>query len=270
MTRLLTTALLIATLFTASTLLSAPATTHAAAGTLYVSQTCAPDGVAVTFGWDGQDATLIQVWIDISLADNGFVPGTFISAGPLPGWASSYEWRGIRPSLTHYVRINQQRSNGLWDPSGTFVFTTQACGGGAAPIAGVGRPSIQNVTCTSSLDTATVANVNPTDRKGGRINALPGDTIRCVATATGAFNSLTWRGPNGDEGFGPSFVTTSGPARAPNVPNTINVTLNWNGNPALADISVFIVAPAVQTCTSYYYPGMPYNPYVPCGYPGSY
>ena len=35
MTRLLTTALLIATLFTASTLLSSPATTHAAAGTLY-------------------------------------------------------------------------------------------------------------------------------------------------------------------------------------------------------------------------------------------
>jgi hypothetical protein len=47
------------------------------------------------------------------------------------------------------------------------------------------------------------------------------------------------------------------------------VTLNWNSNPALADISVFI-APAVQTCTSYYYPGMPYNPYNPCTYPGQY
>jgi hypothetical protein len=269
--RLLTSALLLATLFSAA-LLSSPTATHAAANTLYVSQTCAPDGVAVSFSWDGQDPSAWQTWVDISLADNGFAPGTFISAGPLPGWSNSYQWRGIAPGLTHYVRVNQQRSNGAWDPSGTFVMTSQPCGGGApigAPI-GVGRPSIQNVTCTSSLATASVNNINPTDRKQDRLNSFTGDTIRCSAIASGAYTSLTWRGPNGEEGFGPTFVTSAGPFRQANVPNVISVTLNWNGNPALADINVYITAPAIQTnCPPYY--GLPYNPLLyPCGISGPY
>jgi hypothetical protein len=271
-TRLLTTALLLATLFTATALRS-PTGTQAAASTLYVSQTCAPDGVAVNFGWDGQDPAAIQVWIDISLADNGFAPGTFISAGPLPGWSTSYLWRGIRPGFTHFVRVNIQHANGSWDPSGTFIVASQTCGGTSVPIGtpgGIGRPSIQNVTCTSSFDTGSIANINPTDRKQTRLNASTAETIRCVATATGAYSSLAWRGPNGEEGFGPTFVTTAGPLRQPNVPNVISLRLNWDGNPALADINVYIVAPAIQTnCPPYY--GIPYNPALyPCGLSGPY
>ena len=244
--------------------------THAAAGTLYVSQTCAPDGVAVNFGWDGQDATLIQVWIDISLTDNGFVPGTFISAGPLPGWASSYEWRGIRPSMTHYVRINQQRSNGTWDASGTFIVSTIACGGGAAPIAGVGRPSIQN------------RNLHVLARHGNGDERQPdGPQGRPHQRPARRHHPLCRYGhrrlqladlarPQRRRGLRPLVRDHVRPGAVAELPNTISLTLNWNGNPALADISVFIVAPAVQTCTSYYYPGLPYNPYVPCGYPGTY
>jgi hypothetical protein len=268
--RLLTTALLLATLFTATALLSSPTSTHAAANSLYVSQSCAAGGVTVNFGWDGQDPAAIQVWIDISLADNGFAPGTFISAGPLPGWSNSYVWPSIRPGLTHFVRVNTQHANGAWDPSGTFVIKTVACGTLNSPVGGAGAPSIQNVTCTSSLETASVTNVNPTDRKQARINSYTGDTIRCTATASGAYQSLTWRGPNGEVGSGPTFVTSAGPLRQPNVPNVINLTLNWNGNQALADINVYIVAPAIQTnCPPYY--GLPYNPLLyPCGLSGAY
>ena len=278
MTRLLTSALLLATLFTATTLLSGPTSVHAAVDTLYASQSCTPRGVILTLSWD-QAVQPVQNWIDMSLVDNGFAPGTFKAEGMI-GSTHQYDISTPLPgSTTYYVRINQNRANvpqgtGLyWDTSPTFMITTVACGGGSsAPplLGGTSSPSIQNVTCTSSLDSASVANVNPTDRKNARINAYTGDTIRCTASASGPYNSLTWRGPNGEESSGPTFVTSAGPLRQPNVPNVINLSMNWNGNPALADINVYIVAPAIQTnCPPYY--GLPYNPMLyPCGLSGPY
>jgi len=261
-------------MFTATALLSPPTPTHAAVGSLYVSQSCNQGGVLLNLSWDAQSPAPIQYWVDVSSTDNGFAPGTFQGYG-MPGFATSFQMPNFLPgSTTYYMRVNQLLQGGVsWDPSGTFVVTTQACG--SAPIAtttGAGRPSLQNVTCTSSLDAASVANINPTDRKQARLNSYTGDTIRCSATAAGAYTSLTWRGPNGEEGFGPSFVTSAGPLRQPNVPNVITVTLNWNGNPALADINVYIIAPAIQTnCPPYYYPGMPSNPLLyPCGLSGPY
>jgi hypothetical protein len=204
------------------------------------------------------------------LSDNGFAQGTFISAGPLPGWSTSYAWANIRPSLTHYARVNIQHANGVWDPSGTFLVNTIACGVVNPPVGGIARPSIINVTCTSASGTASIDNINPTDRKQARLNAATAEPIRCVAIANGVYQSLAWRGPNGDEGFGPSFVTNAGPLRQPNVPNVISLRLNWDGNPALADINVYTIVPAIQTnCPPYY--GLPYNPLLyPCGISGPY
>jgi len=53
--------------------------------------------------------------------------GTFISAGPLDGAATSYTWSGLTSAKTHLVRVNQQSSDGTWYPSPAFGFATINC-----------------------------------------------------------------------------------------------------------------------------------------------
>jgi peptidoglycan/xylan/chitin deacetylase (PgdA/CDA1 family) len=67
-----------------------------------------------------------QQWIDLSLFDNGFAPGTFIGVGPLAPDASRFQWVGLLPRRTHYARVNVLTSNG-WRPSATITFATPAC-----------------------------------------------------------------------------------------------------------------------------------------------
>ena len=50
-----------------------------------------------------------QIWIDLSLQDNGFAPGTFIATGPhfaQEGQRTTFEWSGLAPGLRHYYRLN--------------------------------------------------------------------------------------------------------------------------------------------------------------------
>ncbi len=105
--------------------LGATSHVHASANTLFVNQSCT-DTASVTFSWQGSDPSARQVWIDLSIFDNGFAPRSFIGAGPFSGSNTSFTWSGLKPSMTHYVRINQQMANGAWDTSPTWVFTT--CG----------------------------------------------------------------------------------------------------------------------------------------------
>src|SRR6478672_1440768 len=101
---------------------------NAAATSVGVSQACLPDGkVGVTFSWAGNDPTASQQWIDLSIYNNGWAPGSFVGAGPLPGTATSFTWNGLLAGVRHYTRINQQLSNGFWDPSATYAFDTPAC-----------------------------------------------------------------------------------------------------------------------------------------------
>jgi len=101
-----------------------------------VQQSCSPTSglVDVTFRWYPGLLSGMSQWIDLSVLDNGFAPGTFISAGPLSPVASSFQWTGLRPGLLHYWRVNTLTSVAGWVPSQTVSFQTVLCGA-AAPTA---------------------------------------------------------------------------------------------------------------------------------------
>ena len=69
--------------------------------------------------------------MDLSIFANGWQPGTFIGAGPLPGSATFYTWNGLTAKTTHYFRVNQLLASGSWDASTTYRFTT-GCGSDTA------------------------------------------------------------------------------------------------------------------------------------------
>jgi hypothetical protein len=89
-------------------------------------QSCLPDGtVRVTFGWTPYHDFQ---WLDLSLADNGFAPGTYVSVGPmiLVSSSASFTWDGIASGRLHVARVNTQTVHG-WEPSQTSRFVTRTC-----------------------------------------------------------------------------------------------------------------------------------------------
>ena len=84
-----------------------------------------PGTASVTISW--APSRRGQQWLDISLFNNRFAPGTFVGIGPFPPGASSFVWSGLRPGLTHFLRINTLSPYG-WETSRSIAFATQACG----------------------------------------------------------------------------------------------------------------------------------------------
>jgi hypothetical protein len=85
-----------------------------------VSQACLSDGsVGINVAWTAYNQG--GQWVDLTLFDNGFVPGTFIGLGPLAAGQNSFIWEGIRPGLRHFLRINTLTGFG-WQPSFTAAF----------------------------------------------------------------------------------------------------------------------------------------------------
>jgi hypothetical protein len=78
-------------------------------------------------------------WIDLSLFNNNFAPGTFIGAGPFPPrfegpFRASFEWEGIIPQRVHYYRFNTQYSGNLWaEHVGRGSFSSLDCRGLPSP-----------------------------------------------------------------------------------------------------------------------------------------
>ncbi len=87
--------------------------------------TSSPGSVSATISWVASRRG--DQWLDISLFNNRFAPSTFVGLGPFPPATSSFVWSGLRPGLTHFLRINTLSPYG-WEPSQTFAFATQACG----------------------------------------------------------------------------------------------------------------------------------------------
>jgi hypothetical protein len=103
-------------------------TSEAAVSRLQYSQGCLRDGrVSIYLLWSGGNNNPRQQWIDLSTENNGWLPGTFISAGPFGPNAQSFDWNGLVPTTRHYVRINQMLQNTTWDTSPTFVVETPNC-----------------------------------------------------------------------------------------------------------------------------------------------
>lgn len=79
-----------------------------------------------SLGAEGAD----EVWIDLSIFDNGFAGGTFLAAGPFfpnRGGALEFQWHGIDKAFTHYYRLNALR-DGRWLELGRGWFEPINCG----------------------------------------------------------------------------------------------------------------------------------------------
>jgi hypothetical protein len=97
----------------------------AGAGLNFPTVQCQGSTATVSFSWQ-PIAGGTQQWLDLSLADNGFVPGTFIASGPHAPSTSNVTWQGILAGLPHFWRVNTLTPSG-WMPSATG--TLVPCGG---------------------------------------------------------------------------------------------------------------------------------------------
>lgn len=89
-----------------------------------IDQQClSADQVRVVFSWTGYNEG--PQWVDLSLTNNGFFPGTFVGLGPLASNQTTFTWDGILAGLTHYLRVNTLTSSG-WSTSATLVFATRS------------------------------------------------------------------------------------------------------------------------------------------------
>jgi len=99
-----------------------------------VGQTCSssqPGKIIATFSW--QPIGSGQQWLDISLFNNGFAPGTFVGIGPFPAGTNSFTWDGLSPGKMHQFRVNTLTPGG-WQPTPALAFMTGQCVSGSSPI----------------------------------------------------------------------------------------------------------------------------------------
>jgi len=111
--------------------------TAQATGTGAVEQACAGSQsgtVAVTFSWPRASGAY-QVWLDLSLSNNGFAPGTFTAVGPLDPDTTSYTWKGVSSGLNHHYRVNALYADG-WHVLKSGSFVSGQCQWGPASIQG--------------------------------------------------------------------------------------------------------------------------------------
>jgi len=160
-----------------------------------VSQVCSPVlpvGPTATFSWPAAPGA-IQQWLDLSLSNNGFAPGTFVSAGPLSPDTTSYTWQGLAPGLAHYYRLDILYPDG-WHPSATGYFVS--CEPGKAALGGV-KPfcSLEGaVEATFNWSPATPAGtVQWLDLSLSDNGFVPG-TFVSAGPLSGSASSFVWNG----------------------------------------------------------------------------
>jgi hypothetical protein len=80
--------------------------------------------VNVSFEWAPIGSSAQAQWLDLSIFDNDFAEGTFLSFGPLHPLARVQFWQNLLPGVIHYYRLNTLTPDG-WMPTGTksFIFT---------------------------------------------------------------------------------------------------------------------------------------------------
>jgi hypothetical protein len=85
-----------------------------------VSYVCTSNGRAnVTFNWAAPAPPATVGYLDLTIFDNGFAPGTFV--GMPTGSAQSLTWSGILANTQHYWRINALLNTGWGGSAGTFT-----------------------------------------------------------------------------------------------------------------------------------------------------
>ncbi|HYM14907.1 MAG TPA: serine hydrolase [Dehalococcoidia bacterium] len=116
-------------------------------------------------------------WLDLSIFNDGFAPGRFVSSGPLGPAMYGFVWDGLLDGTTHFARVNTLTSAG-WLPSQTLAFYTPVCDGGDAPTPGPDmrhlRDNVANAIQASGIDSA----VAITDLRTGETIDVEGDGVR--------------------------------------------------------------------------------------------
>jgi hypothetical protein len=108
-----------------------------------ITQACsatAPGNVDISFAWSPALLPGASQWLDLSIYDNGFAPGTFLSKGPLPNGQSGLTWEGMPPGLVYYWRVNTLAADG-WHGSPGWSFGSVNCGG-TVPFAVAAAPDL--------------------------------------------------------------------------------------------------------------------------------
>jgi hypothetical protein len=83
-----------------------------------------PHSVRVFFLWGPSRGG--GQWLDMSVFNNGFAPGTFVSAGGFNPDTWGFVWQGVRQGTTHFARVNTLTRTG-WKTSQTLSFFTPVC-----------------------------------------------------------------------------------------------------------------------------------------------
>jgi len=86
-----------------------------------------PGNAKATFNWIPGAGGVVQ-YLDLSLFNNGFAAGTFVSVGPLPGDANTFVWDGMPSGAAYVFRVNTFDGSTWW-PSTTGYFTAPSCAG---------------------------------------------------------------------------------------------------------------------------------------------
>jgi hypothetical protein len=90
-----------------------------------ITQACdGGSGVTATFNWQANAPG--PQFLDLSIFNNGFPPGSFVGVGPIASGGTSFTWYGLGRGMTHYWRINTLTPGG-WSTSNTGSFVTLAC-----------------------------------------------------------------------------------------------------------------------------------------------
>lgn len=190
-------AALIAALVVFALAVSPSAVTQAApAGDLAARVVCAADELNIEFTWksshDGEQ------WLDLSVEDTNFAPGTFAGTGPMSSARESLEWDTPQSSTTYYARINTYDGSS-WVASNTLTFTTPPCGAAAAaPALPVPAPSAAMAGLQASLEAEIVASgfeaaVAVTDLQTGETISVNGNRPQlagCVVNLLAIMQSI--------------------------------------------------------------------------------
>jgi hypothetical protein len=104
-----------------------------ATGIRVINQTCTGDGfVRINLAWNAPNEG--AQYVDVSLSNNGWWPGTFIGIGPFGAYDGTGVWAGLEPGKQHFLRINNLMWWG-WTPSQTIAFNTRGdCGFGVSTV----------------------------------------------------------------------------------------------------------------------------------------
>ncbi len=144
-----------------------------------------PNGVRVFFLWTPSRSG--PQWLDLSLVNNGFTPGTFVSTGAVAPSTWGWVWTGVLERSTHFARVNTFTAAG-WKPGETLAFRTPLCSGRRDPApaadmlwlrddiaAAIDRTTINTAIAITDLRTGETIDVN------GDATRLPGCTINLFA-----------------------------------------------------------------------------------------